>query len=265
MAVAGPPTPGWRIVSLWDSTGAFEAFHACRLTPGLQEQGRPARHRVLADRERDRLPVATVSGWCVSPVRRDRGTARHEHFSEFRLVTSFDAEVANAVAAVTTPATPLDPTFVTAVCREVRADWVAVTWGARSAVACCLTVARSVFTLSSAVCTPEVPELAIPVTAVATPWTELVSESRAAHNCPLEPPDAEVDVPRARRTCGGRRRHRGGRRGRRVVTAASVGHDRDHDDGQEQRGFRVRLHRFLPRRGQIIKPSSSGSAIVQRG
>ena len=40
--VAGPSDTGWRIVSLWDSQEAFEAFRAARLTAALQQQGRAA-------------------------------------------------------------------------------------------------------------------------------------------------------------------------------------------------------------------------------
>ncbi len=39
---AGPSPEGWRIVSLWDSQQAFEAFRDERLLPGLERAGRPA-------------------------------------------------------------------------------------------------------------------------------------------------------------------------------------------------------------------------------
>ena len=40
--MAGPWGSGWRIVSLWDSQEAFEAFRDERLLPALEQAGRPA-------------------------------------------------------------------------------------------------------------------------------------------------------------------------------------------------------------------------------
>ena len=39
--MAGPWESGWRIVSLWDSQEAFEAFRDGRLLPALERAGRP--------------------------------------------------------------------------------------------------------------------------------------------------------------------------------------------------------------------------------
>jgi hypothetical protein len=39
--LAGPTETGWRIVSLWDSEDAFEAFRRERLAPALEQAGRP--------------------------------------------------------------------------------------------------------------------------------------------------------------------------------------------------------------------------------
>lgn len=39
--LAGPTATGWRIVSLWDSEDAFEAFRRERLVPALEQAGRP--------------------------------------------------------------------------------------------------------------------------------------------------------------------------------------------------------------------------------
>jgi hypothetical protein len=41
LRLAGPSTGGWRIVSLWESRESFEAFLRERLTPALQQAGRP--------------------------------------------------------------------------------------------------------------------------------------------------------------------------------------------------------------------------------
>jgi hypothetical protein len=41
LRVAGPTETGWRIVSLWDSREAFDAFQASRLAPALEKMGRP--------------------------------------------------------------------------------------------------------------------------------------------------------------------------------------------------------------------------------
>jgi heme-degrading monooxygenase HmoA len=38
--VAGPTETGWRIVSLWDSQDAFDAFRRDRLAPALEQAGR---------------------------------------------------------------------------------------------------------------------------------------------------------------------------------------------------------------------------------
>ena len=40
--MAGPWETGWRIMSLWDSEEAFEAFRRERLLPALEGLGRPA-------------------------------------------------------------------------------------------------------------------------------------------------------------------------------------------------------------------------------
>jgi hypothetical protein len=39
---AGPTENGWRVASLWDSRESFDAFLRDRLTPALQQAGRPA-------------------------------------------------------------------------------------------------------------------------------------------------------------------------------------------------------------------------------
>lgn len=38
---AGPTESGWRIVTLWDSQDAFDTFFRERVTPALEEAGRP--------------------------------------------------------------------------------------------------------------------------------------------------------------------------------------------------------------------------------
>jgi hypothetical protein len=40
--VAGPAEGGWRIISVWESREAFEAFRRDRLEPALREVGRPS-------------------------------------------------------------------------------------------------------------------------------------------------------------------------------------------------------------------------------
>ena len=41
MRLAGPTDGGWRVLSLWESREAFDAFLRDRLTPVLQKAGRP--------------------------------------------------------------------------------------------------------------------------------------------------------------------------------------------------------------------------------
>ena len=41
LRLAGPTGSGWRVMSLWDSREAFDAFLRDRLTPALQRAGRP--------------------------------------------------------------------------------------------------------------------------------------------------------------------------------------------------------------------------------
>jgi len=38
--IAGPTDAGWRIISVWDSEEAFDAFVRDRLTPMLEQAGR---------------------------------------------------------------------------------------------------------------------------------------------------------------------------------------------------------------------------------
>ena len=39
--IAGPYQDGWRIISVWDSRDAFDAFRRDRLEPALRQAGRP--------------------------------------------------------------------------------------------------------------------------------------------------------------------------------------------------------------------------------
>ena len=98
------------------ATGASAAIGHARCLIELPRTAGPRR-------ERHRPRVVTASSTSL----RARLADHYEHFSELRLASSVVAEVAKAVAAVTTPPTPLDPAFVTAVCRLVSAVSVAVT------------------------------------------------------------------------------------------------------------------------------------------
>ncbi len=41
LRIAGPTADGWRIISVWDSQEAFDAFRRDRLEPALRAAGRP--------------------------------------------------------------------------------------------------------------------------------------------------------------------------------------------------------------------------------
>ncbi len=53
--MAGPWESGWRIVSLWESQEAFEAFLEERLLPALERAGRPAPTFEISPIERVRV------------------------------------------------------------------------------------------------------------------------------------------------------------------------------------------------------------------
>ncbi len=53
--MAGPWESGWRILSLWDSQEAFEAFRDERLLPALERAGRPAPAFQISPLERVRF------------------------------------------------------------------------------------------------------------------------------------------------------------------------------------------------------------------